>query len=82
MDVFSQEAKQQVLETLFAIATENKSASLPAIKLYLDLAAEQSTPDLLTVEQALEILREAMPQNESPSVSELPPLEERQASEI
>ncbi len=67
MDVFSEESKQQVLETLFKIATDNKSASVPAIKLYLELANERPSAETLTTEQALEILREAQSENESSS---------------
>jgi len=58
MNYFSNENRQQVLKHLFALATEGSNST--AIKLYLDLAAEQSPTENLTVEQALAILREAM----------------------
>ncbi|MBL0062414.1 MAG: hypothetical protein IPP40_13265 [bacterium] len=40
------------------------SSNIPAIKLYLDLIEEQISPEELTTEQALEILREAQQNNE------------------
>lgn len=57
MNVFSEQAKQQVLENLFALATECKSTNVSAIKLYLDLADEQTPSESLTTEQAIELLR-------------------------
>ncbi|MCB9357572.1 MAG: hypothetical protein H6505_03275 [Calditrichaeota bacterium] len=55
--LFSPEAQQEVLEALFRLATEKDS--VPAIKLYLELAQEQSPAQLesLTLIQALELLR-------------------------
>ena len=58
-NVFSEESKQQVLDTLFALATEVKSTNVAAIKLYLELANEQSSasaPDL-SFAQAIELLK-------------------------
>ena len=57
MDIFSPQSKQEVLENLLNLA--KGSSNIPAIKLYLDLIEEQISPEELTTEQALEILREA-----------------------
>lgn len=67
MDVFSEEAKQQVLGNLFDLATEPKSANVSAIKLYLDLMGEQTPSESLTVDQAMTILRMAQQQSDLPS---------------
>ncbi|MBK6912017.1 MAG: hypothetical protein IPK53_00440 [bacterium] len=66
MNVFSEEAKQSVLENLLELA--RSSSSIPAVKLYLDLAAGQSPAEALTVEQALLILRQA---NDAPEDREI-----------
>ncbi len=67
MNVFSDEHKQQVLDNLFQLATEPKSTNVSAIKLYLELANEQSPTDTLTLEDAIEIIRHNDPFNESSS---------------
>lgn len=55
--VFSEESIQQVLDTLFALATEGKNTT--AIKLYLELATEQTGQSSaeLTLAQAVELLK-------------------------
>lgn len=55
-EVFSAESKQKVLDTLFRLASEEKS--VPAIKLYLELAdlAQDKGADL-SFEQAVELLK-------------------------
>ncbi len=57
MNIFTEKAKQKVLDTLYDLATEAKSTNVSAIKLYLELAGDQSPAESLTTEQALEILR-------------------------
>lgn len=67
MNYFSDENKNKVLDALFQIASEPKSTNVSAIKLYLELAEEQVSPEELTTEKALEILRVATQQSESSS---------------
>jgi len=61
MDVFSAERKQQVLENLFTLATDDKSNTVAAIKLYLELANGAAPDETITLEHALELLRSASP---------------------
>lgn len=59
MKVFSEQAKQQVLENLFSLATEFKSTNVSAIKLYLELAEQtQGQGADLSLEQAVELLKQ------------------------
>ncbi|MBK6765539.1 MAG: hypothetical protein IPG71_04190 [bacterium] len=55
--IFSADSKQAVLETLFRLAREEKS--VPAIKLYLELAEQaQDNGADLSFEQAVELLKQ------------------------
>ncbi|NUO19819.1 hypothetical protein HUU59_10255 [bacterium] len=59
MNIFDKKSKQKVLDNLLALACENKSTNVSAIKLYLELAAAEQPDDTLTTEHAIEILRQA-----------------------
>lgn len=70
MNIFSDENIQQVLETLFELATDK--GNVPAIKLYLELANDQVPQDALTLEQVIQIVKT---EDCSPSVGVLAPPE-------
>ncbi|MCB1060551.1 MAG: hypothetical protein KDB65_09980 [Calditrichaeota bacterium] len=67
MNIFSDDKKQQVLDALFELATNTDKGNVPAIKLYLELASEQLPQDTLTLDKAIDVIREFSNVEESQS---------------
>lgn len=66
MNIFSDEKKQEVLDALFTLATDSAKGNVSAIKLYLELAGEQTPSDALTLETAIDVIRDLTNDNETP----------------